>query len=380
MKIRLLFMTQLFALGLVGLVEAERPGEFENVHWVRNTLESGFDLSWTGKPDRYYFVKQSPDLSANSWSLFPYAVKGDGSETGLFLDPLPSRFFFRLLYTDDIDEPLLLDDFNDSGFSNRDELDIGANPFDGTDTNGNGVPDHIEAFWTNEVPDAWKQAFVDDTDKALYDPDNTIAGLSDVSPGDDYDGDGHSNLREYLDGSDPTDYYSQGTLTITPHIQVLSGDKQYSPTSSSLPKRLTVLVTDASTGEPLKNAPVIFSPSSGSVSRTVARTIGDGRSAVTFRTPDVPVVSTVDAVAGSAEVQFTVTTHVVGIQAPAAPSDFTSVTQSDGSKILSWTDNSDNEDVFVITVKDSSGHWVELGTVPANQTTATINSDGTLAP
>jgi hypothetical protein len=102
----------------------------------------------------------------------------------------------------------------------------------GTDTNGNGVPDHIEAFWANEVPDAWKQAFVDDLDKALYDPDNTIAGLSDVSPGDDYDGDGHSNLREYLDGSDPTDYYSQGTLTITPQIQVLSGDNQYSPTSS----------------------------------------------------------------------------------------------------------------------------------------------------
>jgi hypothetical protein len=88
----------------------------------------------------------------------------------------------------------------------------------------------------------------------------------------------------------------------------------------------------------------------------------------------------VDVVAGSAEVQFTVTTHAVGIQAPAAPGDFSSVTQPDGSKILSWTDNSDNEDVFVITLKDSSGQWVELGTVPANQTTATINSDGTLAP
>ena len=112
----------------------------------------------------------------------------------------------------------------------------------------------------------------------------------------------------------------------------------------------------------------------------MARTISDGRSAVTFRTPDVPGVSTVDVIAGSAEVQFVVTTHVASIQAPAAPSDFTSVTQPDGSKILSWTDNSDNEDVFVITLRDSSGQWTELGTVPANQTTATINPDGTLAP
>jgi hypothetical protein len=380
MKFRLLFIAQLLGFGLVGLLEAENPGEFEDVQWGKSAVEPGFDLSWTGKPDRYYFVEQSPDLSANSWSLFPYAVKGDGSEVGVFLDPSPSRFFFRLLYTDEIDDPLLLDDFNDSGFSNRDELDMGANPFDGTDTNGNGVPDHIEAFWANEVPDAWKQAFVDDPNKALYDPDNTIAGLSDVSPGDDYDGDGRSNLREYLDGSDPTDYYSQGALTITPQIQVLSGDNQYGLIWSSLPKRLTVIVTNSATGAPLANAPVTFSPTSGSVSRTVARTIGDGRSAVTFRTPDVAGVSMVDAVAGSAEVQFVVTTHVAGIEPPAAPSNFTSVAQPDGSKILSWTDNSDNEDVFVITLRDSSGQWVELGTVPANQTTATINSDGTLAP
>jgi len=356
------------------------PGEFEDVQWGKSAVESGFDLSWTGKPDRYYFVEQSPDLSANSWSLFPYAVKGDGSEVGVFLEPSPSHFFFRLRYTDVTDYPLLLDDFNDSGFSNRDELDIGANPFDGTDTNGNDVPDHIEAFWANEVSDSWKQAVVDDPNKALYDPDSTIAELSDVRPGDDYDGDGRSNLREYLDGSDPADYYSQGTHTITPQIQILSGDNQYSPTSSSLPKRLTVIVTDSATGDPLENAPVTFSPTSGSVSRTVARTISDGRSAVTFRTPDVPGVSTVDVIAGSAEVQFVVSTHVVGIQAPAAPSDFTSVTQPDGSKILSWTDNSDNEDVFVITLRDSSGQWTELGTVPANQTTATINPDGTLAP
>jgi hypothetical protein len=92
MKFRLLFMAQLLGLGLVGLLEAEEPGEFEDVQWGESAAGSGFDLSWTGKPARYYFIKQSPDLSADSWSLFPYAVKGDGSAAGVFLDPSPNQF------------------------------------------------------------------------------------------------------------------------------------------------------------------------------------------------------------------------------------------------------------------------------------------------
>jgi len=252
-------------------------------------------------------------------------------------------------------------------------------PIDG-DYDGDGIPSAVELVNgtspiitdivvdddMDELPDWWEQYWFD--------------GSLESGAESDVDEDGMSNLAEYTQGSDPTDYYSQGTLVVTPQIQVLSGDGQYSPTSSSLPKRLTVIVTDSATGNPLENAPVVFTPTSGSVSRTVARTISDGRSAVTYRTPDVPGVSVVDVIAGSAEVQFTVTTHDAGIQAPAAPSDFTCVTQPDGSKDLSWTDNSDNEDVFVITLKDLNGQWVELGTVPANQTTATINSDGTLAP
>ena len=71
MKFRLLFIAQLLGFGLVGLLEAENPGEFEDVQWGKSAVEPGFDLSWTGKPDRYYFVEQSPDCQRTAGACSP---------------------------------------------------------------------------------------------------------------------------------------------------------------------------------------------------------------------------------------------------------------------------------------------------------------------
>lgn len=182
----------LLGFGLAGHLAAESVGEFEDVQWGKNTAESGFDLSWTGKPDRYYFVEQSPDLSANSWSLFPYAVIGDGGEAGLFLDPEPERFFFRLRYTDDTADPLLNDDFDADGVSNRMELLYGLNPFDGSDTpstdsDGNGLPDWWEL-----------QHF----------------GATAVDPDADPDGDGFTNREEFRAALDPHDPLNSTTSQV----------------------------------------------------------------------------------------------------------------------------------------------------------------------
>jgi len=48
------------------------------------------------------------------------------------------------------------------------------------------------------LPDEWEQIIVDE------DPDDYINNLWDVVPGDDYDGDGLTNLQEYDAGTDPT--------------------------------------------------------------------------------------------------------------------------------------------------------------------------------
>jgi len=83
--------------------------------------------------------------------------------------------------------------------------------------------------------------------------------------GDDADGDGISNLQEYLNGTDPTDYYNGNT----PRLQVVSldnpvGSNQLGFAGSFLPIPLTTLVTDWSSN-PLTNAPVALAVAFGNV-------------------------------------------------------------------------------------------------------------------
>lgn len=198
--------------------------------------------------------------------------------------------------------------------------------------------------------------------------------------GDDFDGDGIGNLAEVQQGSDPLNYYDQPGGLITPAIVILSGDNQSGPAAQSLPKRLTVKVHNAATGVPLDNAPVTFSPTRGTVSRSLARTGSSGRAAVTFTTPETPGVCAIGSFAGSSAVQFTAMVAMGSGAVPSAPANFDSVLNADGSRLLSWTDTSDNEEAFAIWTRAEGGQWLEIGTVAANTTTAVITPDGMLAP
>jgi hypothetical protein len=62
------------------------------------------------------------------------------------------------------------------------------------------------------------------------------------------------------------------------------------------------------------------------------------------------------------------TTDPIPLSPPDAPSDLTATVQNAGQISLSWTDNSDNEEQFVIYRRKESDSFAELSVLPANTT------------
>ncbi|HEY5791804.1 MAG TPA: LamG-like jellyroll fold domain-containing protein, partial [Chthoniobacterales bacterium] len=193
----------------------------------------------------------------------------------------------------------------------------------------------------NEFFDAWEMKYF---------------GHTGVNAAEDGDGDEKSNLDEYQEGSDPTDYYNGQT----PGVAALGGNNQSGPLSAFLTYPFTVKVSD-SAGNPLKNAPVTFTMSQGAGKLALAntaesalvdtlslRTDGQGLAQVYYRGADQAEVAAIQAVAGTAPLQAqalftagTVPADVLGgglklwLKADA-------VAQSSGTGVAQWSDQSGN--------------------------------------
>lgn len=94
-----------------------------------------FEVVWWARPNFYYFVLQTSDLT-KSWSYHDFAVKGvagtsgQGAVEGFRFDSASTMLFFKIEFTDDPNAEVLLADFDGDFVSNKDELDMGTDLFD----------------------------------------------------------------------------------------------------------------------------------------------------------------------------------------------------------------------------------------------------------
>ena len=117
----------------------------------------------------------------------------------------------------------------------------------------------------DEVPEAWKQAIVDSDNAEFYDPNGLVTSTADVLPGDDYDGDGYTNREEYLNNTDPTDFYNGQTAEYT--INILNTQLPRGATGAIASPSLVFEARNAS-GNLVPNAPIFLDPSSTGTSLT----------------------------------------------------------------------------------------------------------------
>ncbi len=167
--------------------------------------------------------------------------------------------------------------------------------------------------------------FDDTNDNGIDDVWETAHGRSLTGNGrdEDPDGDGLPDLREYIGGTDPSDYYNGQAPVITS----TSGSNQTSLPGSFNPEPFSLTLFDAVAQRPLANAPVVFTVTQGSgglasnpgaglaASSVTIRTGSTGTASVFFRHSPAAEPSTVTANAGRTATIFETTS----VPANAAP-------------------------------------------------------------
>ena len=261
-----------------------------------------------------------------------------------------------------------------------------------TDSDGNqgsidfdlSVAPHVPDLPWEEIPDAWKLAAVNDPNKDFYDPDNAINNSSLLLPDDDYDGDGISNYQEYLDESDPVDFFNGET----PVLSIWWGDGQVGPPQEFLDQSLYVKVQNTQ-GAGYSNAPVQFDVVGGHAglstsrstsdlqSRRLLRTLTSGAQ-VDFYTPALESGTSDTTVTvslpGGQSVSFAITTTTDATLTP--PHDFTKVENNDGTTTYTWRSNHGTGDFFVEREQPfHSGNWVPLFSVAYSSLAAPTDGD-----
>ena len=224
------------------------------------------------------------------------------------------------------------------------------------------------------LPDAWEQQYF---------------GTSGVDPSGDADGDGLTNLQEYQNGSDPTDYYN-GNL---PTLSIYSGGDQSTIPGNFLALPVSVRVT--ATGG--YNAPLTFTVTQGpallapdnSGSSTPARTINIRSTSVVedengnqtylatvyaYLPTTATAASTIEAIAtaGSQTVSVSTTAAPLDAATLSPPTNFVATALSATTVALSWTASNAAVPTTLQMSVDGSVTWYTIGVVGPGTESATV--------
>jgi hypothetical protein len=266
-------------------------------------------LTWHAEQGITYTVQTSGDLI--NWMSLPMVFSSEGIQT-LALEALPSPVFARLRYASD------------------------------GDTNDNGLPD----LWE------WQQF-----------------GYIDVDASGDPDEDGMSTYTEWINGTDPQDFFNGAK----PQIHLSCGTDWIVPANEVSVQSVSLVLQD-SAGVPLPDAPVHLrlqsassgilqqgDPLSSAVSEVIAYTDSLGRihpashaiHYVATATRIQEEVLIIEAGNDSAEIRI----HVVPGQINGPPRRLKQETIDGGTVLYTWTGSASDARRFTVEQQDSSGEW-----------------------
>lgn len=267
-------------------------------------------LAWLGEPGITYTIQVSGDMS--TWETLPHVVAGSGSEESYFIDLLQQHVFVRL-------------------------------QFDGDgDTDDNALPDYWE--WQN-------------------------FGYIGTDPDADPDLDGLSTYAEWLQQTDPLDYYNGEW----PLIHVTSG-RQWLVPAGNISSNGVSLSLQKPSGEPWAHAPVTLSLDNGA--QRIVRV--DSKTSTQYATLLVwtdslgrinPGIESVHVLASEApgdidelviragQSDAAIMIHSIGESFGPPPRDLRRQFNSSGQQTFTWKGDPGTAGSFIIEQMNGDGQW-----------------------